>query len=60
MLLVDTNIFIDVIGQESRWESWSLWQLKAQCKVHELAINPVIYAELVTGVRVARRRWMIM
>jgi predicted nucleic acid-binding protein len=46
MLLVDTNIFFDVLERESRWALWSGGQLRGQRKVHELVINPIIYAEL--------------
>lgn len=46
MLLVDTNVLIDVLEDDPAWADWSLRQLRAQSQVHELLINPVIYAEL--------------
>jgi predicted nucleic acid-binding protein len=46
MLLVDTNVLIDVLENDPDWADWSVGQLRAQAKIHELAINPVIYAEL--------------
>lgn len=46
MLLVDTNVLVDVLEDEPEWADWSIRQLRAQSKVHPLAINPVIYAEL--------------
>jgi predicted nucleic acid-binding protein len=46
MLLVDTNILIDVIEDDSNWFAWSVGQMRHHSKVHELLINPVIYAEL--------------
>lgn len=46
MLLVDTNVLLDVLEDDPAWADWSLHQLRAQSQVHELAINPVIYAEL--------------
>jgi predicted nucleic acid-binding protein len=46
MLLVDTNVVIDVWQDQQHWFDWSAAQLRAQSLVHELAINPVIYAEL--------------
>jgi predicted nucleic acid-binding protein len=46
MLLVDTNVVIDVWQDQQHWFDWSAGQLRAQSLVHELAINPVIYAEL--------------
>lgn len=46
MLLVDTNVLIDVLEDDLDWADWSIAQLRAQAQVHELAINAVIYAEL--------------
>ncbi len=46
MLLVDTNVLVDVLQDDPAWADWSLQQLRAQSRVHDLAINPVIYAEL--------------
>ena len=45
-MLVDTNILIDVLENDPDWAEWSISQLRAQSKVHRLAINPIIYAEL--------------
>lgn len=46
MLLVDTNVLIDVLEDDPAWADWSVRQLRAQAQVHDLLINPVIYAEL--------------
>lgn len=46
MLLVDTNVLVDVLEDDPEWADWSIRQLRAQSKIHPLAINPVIYAEL--------------
>lgn len=46
MLIVDTNVLVDVLQDDPQWADWSIGQLRAQSKVHELVINPVIYAEL--------------
>jgi predicted nucleic acid-binding protein len=46
MLLVDTNVLVDVLQNDPQWAEWSIAQLRAQAQLHELAINPVIYAEL--------------
>jgi len=46
MILVDTNVLVDVLEDDPQWCDWSIDQLRAQSRVHELAINPVIYAEL--------------
>jgi predicted nucleic acid-binding protein len=46
MLIVDTNVLIDVLQDDPQWAEWSIQQLRSQSQVHELVINPVIYAEL--------------
>ena len=46
MLLVDTNILVDVLENDPAWVEWSLQQLRAQAQIHTLMINPIIYAEL--------------
>ena len=46
MLLVDTNVLIDVLEDDPEWADWSIAQLRAQSKVHPLTINSIIYAEL--------------
>ena len=46
MLLVDTNVLVDVLEDDPLWADWSVQQLRAQSQVHQLFINPVIYAEL--------------
>ncbi len=46
MVLVDTNVLVDVVQDDPQWAEWSIGQLRAQSRIHELAINPVIYAEL--------------
>lgn len=46
MLLVDTNVLVDVLEDDPLWADWSIGQLRAQSKIHRLAINPIIYSEL--------------
>lgn len=46
MLLVDTNVLVDVLQDDPQWSDWSIGQLRAQAAVHELVINPVVYAEV--------------
>jgi len=46
VLLVDTNVLVDVLQNDPQWADWSIAQLRAQAQLHALAINPVIYAEL--------------
>jgi predicted nucleic acid-binding protein len=46
VLIVDTNVLVDVLQDDRDWADWSASQLRAQSKIHELAINPIIYSEL--------------
>jgi predicted nucleic acid-binding protein len=46
MLLVDTNVLVDILQDDPPWAEWSIGQLRAQATIHELVINPVVYAEL--------------
>lgn len=46
MLLVDTNVLVDVLENDPDWAGWSIGQLRAQAQVHDLLINPILYAEL--------------
>lgn len=46
MVLVDTNVLVDVLQDDPQWADWSTAQLRAQAKLHALVINPVIYAEM--------------
>lgn len=46
MLLVDTNVLLDVLEDDPDWADWSIRQLRQQAQIHDLAINSVIYAEL--------------
>ena len=46
MLLVDTNVLVDVLQDDPDWVDWSIAQLRAHASIHQLVINPVIYAEV--------------
>jgi predicted nucleic acid-binding protein len=46
MVLVDTNILLDVLQNDSRWASWSQAQLDTASVSNKLAINAIIYSEL--------------
>ena len=46
MLLVDTNVLVDVLQNDPQWADWSIAQLRAQANLHALVINPIIYAEM--------------
>lgn len=53
MLLVDTNVLVDVLEDDPEWADWSVGQMRAQSRVHRLAINPIIYSELSLTFRTA-------
>lgn len=46
MLLVDTNVILDVVADDPQWAAWSQAQLDAAALRYTLLVNPVIYAEL--------------
>jgi len=46
MLLVDSNVILDVLCDDPTWAQWSRDQLRARSLVHPLAINGVVYAEV--------------
>lgn len=39
-------MLVGVLEDDPEWADWSIGQLRAQSKVHPLAINPMIYSEL--------------
>ena len=45
-ILVDTNIFLDVLQRDPVWLPWSVQQLRLGQSSSSLVINIVIYAEL--------------
>jgi predicted nucleic acid-binding protein len=46
MILVDSNVLIDVITRDPVWLEWSRAELNAAVVSDALAINDVVYAEL--------------
>ena len=46
MILVDTNVLLDVIENDAHWAAWSQEKLDAASVIDTLTINPIIYAEL--------------
>ena len=49
MILVDTNVLLDVFEDDVEWSIWSQNQLDSASATDKLAINPVIYSELSIG-----------
>jgi len=46
VILVDTNVLLDVVQSDPVWGDWSQHQLEAASLSGALAINAVVYAEL--------------
>jgi predicted nucleic acid-binding protein len=46
VILVDTNVLLDVMRDDQEWEQWSAAALDTAAKQEALAINPIVYAEL--------------
>jgi hypothetical protein len=46
LVIVDTNVLVDVLEDDPAWADWSIARLRELSQIHELGINPVIYAEL--------------
>ena len=46
MILVDSNVWIDLIQEDRVWLDWSLAQVQRARAQKRAVINPVIYAEL--------------
>ncbi|WP_342267411.1 type II toxin-antitoxin system VapC family toxin [Candidatus Tisiphia endosymbiont of Empis tessellata] len=49
MILVDSNILLDIITYDASWYNWSSNQLLKLSQFHELAINDYIYTEVSIG-----------
>jgi predicted nucleic acid-binding protein len=49
VILVDSNVIIDVLTQDPRWRRWSQAALIDAADRDEIAINPIIYAEIASG-----------
>jgi predicted nucleic acid-binding protein len=46
VILVDTNVLLDVLEEDSQWATWSQDRLEVAGATDRLAINPIIYSEL--------------
>jgi predicted nucleic acid-binding protein len=46
VILVDTNVLLDLVTDDPNWADWSIAQLEAASLQGPLLINDVIYAEL--------------
>ncbi|MGF6178035.1 type II toxin-antitoxin system VapC family toxin [Ensifer sp. 4252] len=46
MILVDTNVLLDVVTDDPTWADWSITQLENASLRGKLWINDIVYAEL--------------
>jgi predicted nucleic acid-binding protein len=49
VILVDTNVLLDVFEDDAQWSDWSQDRLDSASATDTLAINPVVYSELSIG-----------
>jgi len=48
--LVDSNVILDVLTEDPRWDAWSAAALAQAANAGPVYINPIIYAEVSIGV----------
>jgi len=46
MILIDSNIMIDVLGDDQSWQEWSVNQLDMLSDQGGLFVNQIVYAEV--------------
>jgi predicted nucleic acid-binding protein len=46
MILLDANVILDIWDHDPVWHIWSRDQLRHLSLIDELAINPIVYAEI--------------
>jgi predicted nucleic acid-binding protein len=46
VVLVDSNVILDVLTEDARWLAWSAAALAQAAERDVLVINPIIYAEI--------------
>ena len=49
MILVDSNVLLDVFTRDPKWYTWSLKALSDASSSNRLVINPIIYSEVSIG-----------
>lgn len=51
MVLVDTNVLLDVVTENATWSQWSQGQLESLAISTSLFVNPIVYAEMSVAYR---------
>jgi hypothetical protein len=49
LVLIDSNVLLDVLTEDRNWFDWSSQQLAACAEENDLCINPIIYGEISIG-----------
>jgi predicted nucleic acid-binding protein len=49
VILVDSNVLLDILLDDPEWASWSQSQLDLWARRGPLLVNPMVYAELAAG-----------
>jgi hypothetical protein len=49
MILVDSNVLLDILTLDPKWYNWSASNLSKMSESHELIINDIIYTEISIG-----------
>ena len=46
MILLDANVILDIWDPDPVWHAWSSTQLRNLSRLHEMAIDSIVYAEI--------------
>lgn len=46
MILIDSNVIIDVINDEAEWKDWSMGQIAHLCARDHVVVNEIVVAEV--------------
>jgi len=49
MIVIDSNIILDILTKDPKWYDWSASQLEIFSENHKLVINDIIYSEISIG-----------
>jgi predicted nucleic acid-binding protein len=60
VILVDSNVLLDVFTRDPQWYSWSLKALSDASSTYRLVINPIIYSEVSIGFNSAQKLDLVL
>ncbi|MGD9812124.1 MAG: type II toxin-antitoxin system VapC family toxin [Sphingobium sp.] len=49
MILVDSNVLLDLLTSDPKWGAWSISAIESAAADGDLLINEIVYAELAVG-----------